>query len=431
MPPASCAFVQKPLSWVTLTDLQAWADHLGQGSLKPASQNRALTAVKSLLSFAQETGYLPFNVGAAVKLRPNRDGLAQRILEESEVARLIEAAPEGRNRVLLKLLYVSGVRVSEICGLKWCDALARQEGGQITVFGKGGKTRTVLLKPKVWQQLLSIQGRSQGGRSRSFASRKGGGALDVSQVRRIVYAAAQKGRPGTEGLTPLDAPRPRQPRARPQRPDSPGAGHARACLGFDYRPLSARPADRKLQLLPAGLREPPPGSLSIASGGGVPFGFEKAQCLSGTVLNGPWPLGGCGPIAGLRCAEQNGGSRRMAEMAQRSSARMPPPADIAIRFGPKQNLDDGADHGFALGPGSRIERRLEILAIGMFRQEPVGDNAIDESAIVGRIDQFVGRQHPDQVRQKRAKSSGPSIAAPHRIGSLCRPVLRPPYVQKR
>ena len=31
------AFVNKPLSWVTLTDLQAWADHLGQGSLKPAS----------------------------------------------------------------------------------------------------------------------------------------------------------------------------------------------------------------------------------------------------------------------------------------------------------------------------------------------------------------------------------------------------------
>src|SRR5581483_592372 len=132
-----------------------------------------------LLSVAQETGYLPFNVGAAVKLRPDRDTLAQRILEESEVARLIGAAPEGRNRILLKLLYVSGVRVSEICGLKWCDALARQEGGQITVFGKGGKTRTILLKPKVWQQLLSIKGEAKA-IDPVFRSRKGGGALDVS-----------------------------------------------------------------------------------------------------------------------------------------------------------------------------------------------------------------------------------------------------------
>jgi len=189
---AFLTFAGKPLIAVTLIDVQAWAGHLGQGSLKPASQNRAVTALKSLLSFAQETGYLPFNVGAAIKLQPNRDGLAQRILEESEVAKLIEAAPEGRNRVLLKLLYVSGVRVSEVCGLKWCDAFVRPQGGQITVFGKGGKTRTILLKPKVWEQLLSIKKEAAKAADPIFPSRKGGEALDVSQVRRIVYAAARK-----------------------------------------------------------------------------------------------------------------------------------------------------------------------------------------------------------------------------------------------
>jgi integrase/recombinase XerD len=183
-------FTRRPLGWVTLADVQAYATTMGQGSLRPASQNRALTAVKSLLSFAQEIGYLAFNVGAAVKLRPNRDCLAQRILEESEVAKLIEAAPEGRDRVLLKLLYVSGVRVSELCGLKWCDAVPREEGGQITVFGKRGKTRTILLKPKSWQQLLSIRG-AAGLVDPIFRSRKGGGHLDSSQVRRVVYAAAK------------------------------------------------------------------------------------------------------------------------------------------------------------------------------------------------------------------------------------------------
>ncbi len=183
--------IAKPLGRVTLADLHAYAQTLTQGSLKAASQNRALTAIKSLLTFGQETGYLAFNVGAALKLRPNRDSLAQRILEESAVAKLIDGAKEGRDRVLLKLLYVSGVRVSEVCGLKWCDALPRQEGGQITVFGKGGKTRTVLLKPKVWQQLLSLKADAKAVDA-IFRSRKGGGPLDVSQVRRIVYAAAKK-----------------------------------------------------------------------------------------------------------------------------------------------------------------------------------------------------------------------------------------------
>jgi integrase/recombinase XerD len=183
-------FVGKPLALVTLMDVQAYAEALGQGNLKPASQNRALTAVKSLLSFGHEVGYLPFNVGAAVKLRADRDSLAQRILEESEVARLIDAAAEGRDRVLLKLLYVSGVRVSELCGLKWCDAVPRAEGGQITVFGKGGKTRTVLLKPKVWAQLLALRGGASPV-DPMFRSRKGG-HLDASQVRRIVYTAAAR-----------------------------------------------------------------------------------------------------------------------------------------------------------------------------------------------------------------------------------------------
>src|SRR5687767_8264721 len=55
-------FVGNPLSWVTLADVQAYATGLEQGSLKPASQNRAVTAIKSLLSFGQEIGYLSFNV---------------------------------------------------------------------------------------------------------------------------------------------------------------------------------------------------------------------------------------------------------------------------------------------------------------------------------------------------------------------------------
>ena len=184
-------FVQKPLAAVTLAHLKAWVEGLGQGGLKVASQNRAVTAIKSLLSFAQDTGYTPFNAGAALKLRPARDGLSQRILEEDQVGRLIEAAPAGRDQMLLRLLYVSGIRVSEACALRWRDAVPRQEGGQVTVFGKGGKTRTILLKLKTWQQLLSIKGEASA-MDPIFRSRKGGGELDASQVRRIVYAAARK-----------------------------------------------------------------------------------------------------------------------------------------------------------------------------------------------------------------------------------------------
>ncbi len=189
------AFLPKPLALVTLADLQSYAARLASQGLKAATQNRAFTALKSLLSFGQETGYLAFNVGIALPLQPNRDGLAQRILAESDVARMIERTPEGRDQVILRLLYASGIRVSELAHLKWCDTMERHQegregGGQISVFGKGGKTRTILLRARTWQMLVQLRD-GAAATDPLFRSRKGG-HLDVSQLRRIVYAARER-----------------------------------------------------------------------------------------------------------------------------------------------------------------------------------------------------------------------------------------------
>jgi len=188
-------FCGKPLRDLTLSDLQHWMEYERPANrLKAASRNRALTAVKSLLSFAHESGDLPANPGVAAKVQPDRDRLAERILTEEEVQRILATVPHGRprDRLLLTLLYVSGIRVSELCGLRWRDLQSRAGGGgQITVFGKGGKTRAILLPPDLWRQLIET-GTGKPPDAPVFESRKRrGGSLDTSQVRRIVYAAAQ------------------------------------------------------------------------------------------------------------------------------------------------------------------------------------------------------------------------------------------------
>ncbi len=175
---------------VTLGDLQDFADSLAD--LKPASRGRILAAVKSLLAFGHRLGYLPFDVGRALKLPPRREGLAARILEETDVHTMLARETSPRNRVLLRLLYASGVRVSELCSLTWRDVQPRAEGaGQISIFGKGGKERTILLPAVVYSDLLRLR---QGAPAEGavFRSRKGGGALDTSQVLRIVQAAAKR-----------------------------------------------------------------------------------------------------------------------------------------------------------------------------------------------------------------------------------------------
>ncbi len=59
-----------------------------------------------------------------------KDGLAARILTEEEVQRRLAHAPAGRDGLLLRLLYVAGVRAAaEPCGLTWNDTSPRNEAG--------------------------------------------------------------------------------------------------------------------------------------------------------------------------------------------------------------------------------------------------------------------------------------------------------------
>lgn len=127
-------------------------------------------------------------MGRPLRLPVLRDRLAERILSEVEVQRMLALERHPRNHALLFLLYASGVRVSECCGLKWRDAQQRDDGGQITVLGKGGKTNTILLPASVWGCLLSIRGQA-GPDAPVFRSRKGR-HLHPTQVRRIVKKAA-------------------------------------------------------------------------------------------------------------------------------------------------------------------------------------------------------------------------------------------------
>ncbi len=183
------AVTGKPLAQITLGDLQAYFS--GLEPLAPASRARAVNAVKSLFRFAQRIGYLQFNPAAAILSPKIKNTLAERILSESDVHRLMAQEPHPRNRVLLRLMYAAGLRVSEACGLKWRDVVEREGAGQITVYGKGGKTRVVLLSPETWAELIFLKGEGCA-EDPVFASRKGKGHLHPSQIKRIVEAAGKR-----------------------------------------------------------------------------------------------------------------------------------------------------------------------------------------------------------------------------------------------
>jgi integrase/recombinase XerD len=181
--------VDKPLRSIKLIDIQEYTDSI-PSCLKESSIKRALSAIKSLFAFGYRLGYLTFDVGRAMKLPTFRDELADRILSETDVLRIISLEPNPRNRAILLTLYAGGFRVSEICSLKWRHLQERDTAGQITVFGKGGKTRAVLMPQSVWEALMKLK-ESDSDEAPVFRSRKRG-HLDESAVWRIVKKASER-----------------------------------------------------------------------------------------------------------------------------------------------------------------------------------------------------------------------------------------------
>jgi integrase/recombinase XerD len=183
------AFVGKPLRAITLDDLQAFSVELAK-ELAPISVGRTLAAVRSLMRFATRSGHLAKNVAADLNLPRPENCLAERILGEEDVRRIIALETEPRDRVLLLLLYTAGLRVSEACNLRWRNLRARGDAGQLTVCGKGGKTRAVLLPGEMWKDLLSLD--SAGNPDGPVFRSRSGKPLDRSRVLRIVQEAAQR-----------------------------------------------------------------------------------------------------------------------------------------------------------------------------------------------------------------------------------------------
>jgi integrase/recombinase XerD len=140
-------------------------------------------------------GYTRFNAGARIKVRsegPHRGAaIAKRIISEVEVGLLIRAAGSKRDRLLLETLYAGGLRVSEVVALTWADVLPRDDRIQLSVTGKGGFVRQVLLPDIVSKSLLSFRG-DAGANDPVFPSRKAGGRLSERAVFGIMKRTAIK-----------------------------------------------------------------------------------------------------------------------------------------------------------------------------------------------------------------------------------------------
>ena len=168
---------------LTRPDLEELVRDLMSEGRSPRSVARAVACVRGFYRFLVVDGRLKVN--PADDLRPPRAWKSlPRYLSVEDVDRLLSqpdvATPRGlRDRALIELLYATGMRVSELIGLRPADV--NLEASYLTCTGKGDKQRIVPIGDEaarwVGQYTREARGTLLGKRSsaRLFVNARGGG----------------------------------------------------------------------------------------------------------------------------------------------------------------------------------------------------------------------------------------------------------------
>jgi integrase/recombinase XerC len=115
------------------------------GAREPATIARKLSSIRAFARFLVRRGALPRDPVQGIA-SPKQKKLVPRTLTVDETFALLDA-PEGdgaaaeRDQAILELLYASGLRVSELCGLDLEDV--DRAGRTVRVRGKGNRERVV------------------------------------------------------------------------------------------------------------------------------------------------------------------------------------------------------------------------------------------------------------------------------------------------
>jgi integrase/recombinase XerC len=172
--------------------LRAWLAWLHGRRLARASVARRLSSARSYYRFLVRRGALDRNPARQVRSpRPARR--LPNVLPKDESKELLDRGPDAsrawlRDHALLELLYATGIRVAECCGLDHGDVDRQQ--GVVRVLGKGRREREVPVGEAALKALgayLAASGRRHG----PLFTNLRGGRLTPRSVHRLVRARAR------------------------------------------------------------------------------------------------------------------------------------------------------------------------------------------------------------------------------------------------
>ncbi len=136
--------------------LRSWVVHLMDSGLTPRSVNRKIVSIKSFFKFLQRREQIETNPASRLKsLRVPKD--LPNFVKETEMDNLLdhltfsEDFSGERDKLLINLLYATGIRLSELIGIK-TESINHYDG-TVKVLGKRNKERIIPLHQEVLEQI--------------------------------------------------------------------------------------------------------------------------------------------------------------------------------------------------------------------------------------------------------------------------------------
>ena len=184
---------------LSLPVLRSWLASQASAGAARTTLARRTSAAKTFTAWATRRGLLDTDPAARLQVPKARRTLPA-VLRQDQAVDAMEAAKSGaaegdplalRDRLIVELLYATGIRVSELCGLDVDDVDVHRR--VLRVLGKGNKQRTVPLSDPARRAVESWLARRAEWLTASSAQAvflgRQGGRLDPRVARRVVHQA--------------------------------------------------------------------------------------------------------------------------------------------------------------------------------------------------------------------------------------------------
>ena len=157
--------VEMRLLNITPTDARQYKQHLIDVSFRPQTINRRLLSLKYFLEWGWSTKKIKnrFPLPQTVKQSQSVPKWLTRI-QQNQLFRHIERYGNTRDLAIVKVLMNTGLRVSELCGIRWSHITMSDRKGKLLVnAGKGRKYREVPLNQDARQAFFDLDYKTHAG----------------------------------------------------------------------------------------------------------------------------------------------------------------------------------------------------------------------------------------------------------------------------